>query len=51
MDAFFQGIRGEIVYIELLNEGTSVWRPASALQVGPRAYVVLLPQNYYTHPE
>ena len=27
-----------IIYVELLDEGTKVWRPVEALQVGPTQY-------------
>ncbi len=43
---FFQNVQKETIYIELLNEGTSVWRPTSALQIGPHVYVVLPTPNY-----
>jgi len=36
----------ETVHIPLLNEGTSVARPASALRVGELTYVVLLTPGY-----
>lgn len=42
----FQNVRKETIYIELLNEGTSVWRPTSALRVGPHTYVVLPTPDY-----
>ena len=42
----YENIREETIYIPLLNEGTDVWRPASALEVGPRTFVVLLTQPY-----
>jgi len=42
----FSNVRKETIYIELLNEGTSVWRPTSALQVGPHTYVVLPTPNF-----
>ena len=34
------------VYIELLNEGTDVWRPAQALLVDKNIYKVLTPVDY-----
>jgi hypothetical protein len=37
----FQNVHRVTIYIELLNEGAFVWRPTSALQVGPHTYVVL----------
>jgi hypothetical protein len=42
----FENIREETIHIAILNKGTDVWRPASALQVGPHTYVVLLTQGY-----
>ncbi len=42
----FQNVRKETIYIELLNEGTSVWRPAPALRIGPHTYVVLPTPDY-----
>jgi len=42
----FQNVRKETIYIELRNEGTPVWRPASALQVGQHTYVILPTPNY-----
>jgi hypothetical protein len=47
----FENVRKETIYIELLNEGTSVWRPTSALQVGPHTYVVLPTSNYAPEDE
>jgi hypothetical protein len=42
----FTNVRKETIYIGLLNEGTSVWRPAPALRIGPHIYVVLPTPNY-----
>ncbi|MCL5280366.1 MAG: hypothetical protein M1376_10720 [Planctomycetes bacterium] len=42
----FENVQKETIYIELLNEGTSVWRPTPALRVGPHTYVVLPTANY-----
>ena len=47
----FENIQKETIYIELLNEGTSVWRPTSALRVGPCTYVVLPTPNYHPADE
>ena len=42
----FESVRTETIHVELLNEGTPVWRPVSALQVGPRTFVVLRTRSY-----
>ena len=34
------------VYVALLDEGTNVWRPVSAIQLESNQYVLLRPQDY-----
>lgn len=34
------------VYVSLLNEGTDVWRPVSAIRVAADTYVLLRPSDY-----
>lgn len=46
MSVLFKDVRKETIYVELLNEGTCVWRPAPALQVGPQLFVLLPTQDY-----
>jgi hypothetical protein len=38
---FFDNVRKETIYVSLLGEGTVVWRPVLALQVGQGIFVVL----------
>ncbi|MCU0914158.1 MAG: hypothetical protein MUC88_06310 [Planctomycetes bacterium] len=42
----FESVQKETIYIAVLDEGTLVWRPVSALRVGPRTYVVLLKPSF-----
>lgn len=34
------------IYVQLLNEGTKVYRPAPAFSVGPNVVIILLPDTY-----
>ena len=36
----------ETIYVELLNEGTSAWRPTMGRRVGPQAFELLATPNY-----
>jgi hypothetical protein len=36
----------DTIYIPLLDEGTDVWRPAPAWNVGGNVYIVLRPDDY-----
>jgi len=45
-DVLFESVQKETIHIALLDEVIPVWRPASALRVGPRIFVVLLKQPF-----
>ncbi len=34
------------IYIELLDEGSPVWRPTQGVELGPNEYLVLPTKNY-----
>jgi hypothetical protein len=39
------------IYVALLDEGTAVWRPVSALKIDQNTYVILQPDDYDAEDE